>query len=205
MNDPAHTTGYRRGFGERGVTDQFIRCVLRPVESLREVEEEWLERRWAPTGLWILYGVLVTVDCLIYGATLPLVTPLEGWLHWGLTFTFAVGVAWFVFAPMVGLATGKATPVVAQSCLVAMGYAAGALEVGFIVNLCFWAFGSAGTCLITFNLVCLAAANVIASAAVASQFHGVGVPAWKSLGLWLAAFNGSLAAMLALKPDLFTP
>ena len=205
MDDPAHTTGSRRAFGRRGVTDQFIGCVLRPVESLRAVEQEWNARRWAPVRLWILYGVVAMLDCLVYGATLPLVTPLAGWLHWGLTFTFAVGVAWFVFAPLLVSATGRAAPVIAQSCLVAMGYAAGALEVGLIVNLCFRAFGSAGTNLITFNLLCLATANMIAGAAMASQLRGVGVPVWKSLGLWLAAFNGSLAAMIALQPELHAP
>jgi hypothetical protein len=148
----------------------------------------------APSIPWLLWGLLsaaVIGGTLLYGASLARALP--GWNAGGsaLRLTLAAGLSWCVFGPALVIVTRQPARVCIHVCLVTMACGEAVLAFGALANL----LGAARLVAATWNLTVVSISNAVMAAALILQMRRRGVPAIRTLTLWLTALDGTGASL----------
>jgi len=145
-----------------------------------------------PYRSWLYLSGIAIGGSMIYGASLSLV--VQRW-HFGasaMLLTFAAGLAWCVFVPIIVMATKMNVFAVTHACLVTMAYGEAVLALGAVINVLL----SSSQVFrvvdgVTFNAAWVLLTNIIMLMALAIQLAAVKIPYWKTALLWMVALNGS--------------
>lgn len=145
-----------------------------------------------PYTTWGALTGIAVGGSAIYGASLSRVFPRWRLTGSALWLALSAGGGWCVFGPALVLMSRRNAFTCAHACLVTMAYGEGVLLTGAGINLLL--AGRRGVGRLdprAFNLAWVGLSNVVMAAALMLQLRAVGVPAWKTLLLWMAVLNGS--------------
>lgn len=144
-----------------------------------------------PWPLWGLLSAVAVGGSLLYGASLSRVLP--GWQVGGsaLWLALAAGVSWCVFGPALVIVTKQPARVCIHACLVTMAYGEAVLAFGALLNL----LGILRPVAAAGNLAVVSISNAVMAAILTLQMRRRGIPARRTLPLWVIALNGTGAIL----------
>jgi hypothetical protein len=151
--------------------------------------------------VWIALIAIAVVGSALFGASLSLVLPVwNGWsgAAW---LVLSAGLAWVVFIPALSWISGEALAVCFHVSLLTMAGGEAVLVIGAALNLAL-SLVSATAHAVVINYTIVACSNVVMIAILATLLSRRGVPAWKSIAVWLVALNGTGTLLFAVLAPL---
>jgi hypothetical protein len=133
----------------------------------------------------------------IFGASLSLVLP--AWNLWSgaAWLILSAGLAWVFFIPALAYFSRESLAVCFHVSLLTMAAGEVVLVSGALLNLALW-LSSATQHAAVINMGVVACSNVVMVAVLATLLARRGVPAWKSVAVWIVALNGTGALLFTL-------
>jgi hypothetical protein len=169
-----------------------LRTTQREARDLSSLQALQAGIASPPWSQWALLTLIAVGGSCIYGASLAWVMP--EWRPGGgaLWLALSAGLGWCVFGPVLIAATRLRPFAATHACMVTMAWGEAVLVTGAAVNaavaLTGWTRGIAPVPLVVGTILC---SNVVMAGVLAAQLRTLGVPAWKTLALWMVFLNGS--------------
>ena len=175
----------------RGLFNPSLYSSLRhPCRQLQAFDERQADTVTIPYKLWAELTAIAVGGSLLYGASLSL--HFRGWrpTRSALWLGLSAGGSWCIFGPLLVLVSRRRVQTCAQACLTTMACGEAVLVSGAAINVGLRLKGSFKE-LKRWNFALVGLSNFVMAAALARQLRALGVPAWKTLLLWMVALNGS--------------
>ena len=180
--------------------DALLDTFLHPVKAMRDQLHRGAGWAAAPWRLWVALAVIAVVGSLIYGASLALALPANGWLYAAIALAASAGAGWVLFGIVLIGMTRRPAPHLAHACLVTMMFGEAVLELGVIANLIFRDGGAP----LALNIGIVAVSNVVMFAVMAGQLRVLGIRPIFTATLWFGILNPAAIAVFRLfYPELF--
>lgn len=140
--------------------------------------------------VWLGLIAIAVTGSGIFGASLSLVLP--AWKLWSgaAWLILSAGLAWVVFIPALAWGTRESLAVCFHVSLLTMAAGEIVLITGALLNAALWAIAATHHAA-AINASVVACSNVVMAAVLATLLAHRGVPAWKSLAVWILALNGT--------------
>jgi hypothetical protein len=149
-------------------------------------------------GVWFVFFLIAVFGSLLYGASLSLAFPGLNLQKGALLILLSAGLGWFVFGPLLLLATRLPLLLCAHACMVTMAYGELVLAFGALGNLLLWLSSWQDSLATAWNLLALLAGNLTMAAVLASQLVVLGASRGVVFACWLVGLNGSGAFLFWL-------
>ncbi len=196
--------------GDLAAVVETLRLLRAPRQRLRQLDAAGLTLAGVPPVVWRSWGVLAAIavgGSCAYGASLGLALPRRRPVPSAIWLTCAAGLGWCALGPALVWGTGRRVAACVQACLVTMAYGEGVLALGAAANVVRrMAAGPArkparstpqpiepaqAAGMVRLNLGIVALANGLMAVGLAAQLRALGVPARKTLLLWVTVLDGS--------------
>lgn len=170
-----------------------------PRAGLRRFDADAPTLATLPYGAWGALAGIAVAGSGLYSASLALVLPAWRPTRGALWLALSAGSGWLVFGPTLVLVSRRNPFSLAHACLVTMAYGEAVLGAGATINALL-----ALTALPRrvapgpFNLAWVGLSNVVMATALTMQLRVIGVPARRTLLLWVIGLDGSGALFFAL-------
>jgi len=177
-----------------------LSCSLRhPCWQLQAFDVMQPGRVSIPYRLWASLAAIAVGGSLVYGASLSL--HFRRWRpgRSALWLALSAGGGWCIFAPLLVLLSRRRAQICVQACLTTMAYGEAVLVAGAAINVGLRLKGSFKQAVLArWNFALVGLSNIVMATALSRQLRVLGVPAWKTLLLWMVALNGSGALLFGL-------
>ncbi|MGV3532540.1 MAG: hypothetical protein ACO1QR_09230 [Chthoniobacteraceae bacterium] len=147
--------------------------------------------------VWVALIGIAVVGSAMFGASLSLVLPQ--WNVWSSAawLVLSAGLAWVVFIPALASVSRESFAVCFHVSLLTMAAGEAVLVAGAALNVALW-LASVTAHAAVINYTTVAFSNVVMITVLATLLARRGVPAWKSIAVWLVALNGTGALLFLL-------
>lgn len=164
-----------------------------PVRGIREFDEQVQSIDQLPLWTWLSLVLIAVFGTCLYGASVNVAFP--GWLsgRGALLLTFATGVSWCLFGPVLILATKLRKYTCAHACLITMAYGEAILFVGACLNYVMVLNPVPKPEQEAMNCGIVLVSNIVMCGMLANQLEALGVRRLKILLIWSVVLVGSFA------------